>query len=544
MVNIKDMEQAIEKGEVDDSFKSKVDWFNKNKQSVNHLYKYECLDCGAVHSTKDYEHLRCSCGAINFKLLAHEEGTTPPEFIKKSYVKKNDADLRYDILMAIKDKKWSEVSEMMATYIEESLHIYTTKCDNKSEMWVYKDGIYTPNGRSEIKELLRRVLGDIFSNFHYNAALAKIEADTFIEPDDFFKIRYMEEIPVLNGILNIYTKKLSPFTPNKIFFSKLPVRYDPEAKCPQIDKFLEDILPYNEDKKIYYELGGFALLKEYKFEKAFMFVGDGRNGKGKAIDLMKRVIGSDNCAAIPLASLEAESFSISGLFNKMLNLGGDISNTDLKDTSMFKSLTGRDLVRGKRKFLNDISFVNFAKFVFACNELPMVYDTKKGFWDRWILLDFPYTFVTLEEYESYPDKSMVKIRDEDILDKITTPEEMSGLLNKFLEALDKLLATRTFSTTKGSDEVKNLWIRKANSFISFCIDNIEEEYDSRITKRELRKKYSDYCKVHKVPGKSDKVIRNTLQEYYGASEERIFESLRQTHDWYWIGIKWRKNDKK
>jgi len=101
-------------------------------------------------------------------------------------------------------------------------------------------------------------------------------------------------------------------------------------------------------------LAGFGLYKEYFIEKSIMLVGGGRNGKGKTIELLKRLVGADNCCSIPLASLRADGFSISELFRKLFNLAGDIGNQDLKDTSMFKSLTGRDLVNGKRKFMNDL----------------------------------------------------------------------------------------------------------------------------------------------------------------------------------------------
>jgi len=38
--------------------------------------------------------------------------------------------------------------------------------------------------------------------------------------------------------------------------------------------------------------------------------------------------------------------------------------------------------------------------IFACNELPRVYDTSKGFWRRWILINFPYEFVDRERYKT------------------------------------------------------------------------------------------------------------------------------------------------
>jgi putative DNA primase/helicase len=332
--------------------------------------------------------------------------------------------------------------------------------------------------------------------------------------------------------------RLSPFTPEKIFFNKLPVIYDPTKKCPKIDKFLRDVLANEEDVKVYYELCGFGLLDEYKYEKAFMFHGEGRNGKGKSIELVKRLFGIENCSAVPLHALRGEDFSISELFGKRLNLAGDIGSQDLKETNMFKSLTGRDLVAGKRKFLRNIHFENNAKFVFACNELPMVYDMTRGFWDRWILLDYPYTFVTQEELDKAEEKSKLKLKDDEIITKITTPDELSGLLNEAIVGMVRLKKNRKFSVTKGSEEVKQTWIRKSNSFIAFCFDKIQDEYDGRIEKKVLRKRYAEYCKQHKVSPKSDFVIKKVLVENYGATEIRG-EGIMGTRNDYWEGIAWR-----
>jgi putative DNA primase/helicase len=272
-----------------------------------------------------------------------------------------------------------------------------------------------------------------------------------------------------------------------------------------------------------------------------MFVGNGRNGKDKTLELIKRIIGINNCASIPLNQLQPDSFSISELFGKKINLAGDISSIDLKDTSTFKALTGRSQISGKRKFLSEIKFVNYAKMVFACNELPMAYDLSKGYWDRWILLEFPFTFVTKDEYDKAENKEGLKIRDEDIIEKITTKSELSGLLNKFLDGFDRLLKNRRFSSSKGTEEVKNTWIRKSNSFIAFCYDQIEEDGEGKINKKDLRKKYSDYCKEHKVNPKSDVVIKNTLQQTFGATEDDMNVALSgYKYEKFWIGVKWKK----
>lgn len=444
-------------------------------------------------------------------------------------------------LSLVKEKDWSSASELLRDYVLDNLKIYTIKDDIKTEIWTYKEGIYVPQGRSEIKKLLRNFLGKWYSNWIFGKVLDKIEPDTYIDAEDFFKVNNIDEIPVLNGILNLKTLELKPFDSKKIFFTKINANFDIEATCPKIEKFLKETLSKEEDIKVFYEIAGFGLYKDYFIEKAIMMVGNGRNGKGKSIELLKRFVGAENCCSIPLNSLKPESFSISELFRKLFNLAGDIGNQDLKDTSMFKSLTGRDLINGKRKYQNDIVFQNYAKFIFACNELPMVYDLSKGFWDRWVLLDYPYIFVTQEEYEKTEDKTNLKIRNPNIINEIITPKEMSGFLNQAILGLQRLRENKNFSSTKGSEEIKSTWIRKSNSFIAFCYDRIEEDGESKILKKDLRKKYSSYCKNHKISAKSDYVIKRVLQDTFGATEDR-FETFGGNYDWYWVGIKWKKKE--
>jgi len=443
-----------------------------------------------------------------------------------------------EVLTKLAIKKRGEATELLVENIEQQKNIYTTRSDIKSEMWIYKEGIYIPQGKSFIKEYCRKMLGQAFNTHICNEVINKIEADTFIESESFFENKYIYEIPVQNGILNINSRELSHFTPEKIFFNKLPIKYNPDLDCEKIDKFLSDVLKNEEDKTVFYEIAGFGLLKDYRFEKAFMFVGDGRNGKGKALELLKRLVGAENCSGIPLGSLRSDSFNISELFGKLFNLAGDISSKDLKETGMFKSLTGRDTISAQRKFLKDLIFQNYSKMIFACNELPRVYDYSSGFWERWILFEFPYKFVDKDIFEKEEDKTNLKIKDINIIDKITTEKELSGFLNAALDGLERIMKKEKFSSSKGTKETKDTWIRKSDSFMAFCMDCIVEDYKEKISKKELRKNYSLYCKNHKVSGVSDISIKITLQEMFGVIDEYISSGF-ENQEWCWTGIKFK-----
>ena len=291
-------------------------------------------------------------------------------FLKKKEKENEYSELQLEVLNLLVDKKRDDATEKIVKFIEERYSIYTTKDDSRSEVWIYKEGVYKPEGKSEIKELIRQILGKVYNSNICNRIIEKIEADTFIEQDKFFQINYLYEIPVQNGVLNIITNELSPFNKKKIFFNKLPVTYNPEAECPSIETHFKEVLKREDDKEVLYEVIGFLLYKDYFLEKMLMFVGNGRNGKGKTIDLIRRFIGIDNCASVPLTSIVDNNFRVSELFGKMVNLAGDLSHTSLKDTGMLKQTTGRDLLGVKRKFLKDIKFINYAKHIFSCNELP------------------------------------------------------------------------------------------------------------------------------------------------------------------------------
>jgi len=465
-------------------------------------------------------------------------------YAKKESFEKEEEDshlekLREEVWTSLMLKKPRAASELLVEEIKKKHSIYTTKDDIKPEIWVYDEGIYIPNGRSVIKAFCRMVLKEAYTVFIANEVIAKIEGDTQISQTDFFENKYVNELPVENGILNVLTKEITPFTHKKIFFTKLPVKFNEDSKCPSIDKFLKDILKSEEDIVVAYELMGAGLYKEYFTEKAGMLVGSGRNGKSKFLELTKRLVGAENCCSVPLRAMKEDNSSLCELHGRLFNLAGDIGASDLKDTGCFKQTIGRDLITAHRKFLRDLIFVNYSKHIFACNELPRVYDTTDGFWTKWVLLEFPYQFLGQKELDVLKDTKNKKLRDEHIIEKITTPEEMSGLLNRAIEGLARLISQKNFSQTKGTKEIKDFWIRHSDSFSAFCIDTIEEKQDAYISKKELRRRFHVYCKKHSIKGASDRAIKATLEDRYGVYDGR--KSINDEMTYVWEGVKFKSD---
>jgi len=461
----------------------------------------------------------------------------------------------YEILANPKEtiaKKKVKASEILVEYILEHNHIYTIResRNNDKEIWIYHNGIYIPNGDTYINEICRKILRNAYSISLMNLVLAKIEVDTYVSIEDFFKEEDPYILPVANGLLNLKTKELEEFDPNKKFFNKLNIRYNPIADCPKIKKFISEIVR-EQDVPLIQEMFGFSLVRSYFLKKAYMLLGRTDAGKTKLLLLLHHFLGYKNCSSVPLHKLMEDNFLLWKLHGKLANISGDSSSKSILNDDLFKRLVGEDPITADRKFKEAIEFMNYAKIINACNDLPKTYTYDNAFFNRWILIKFPNQFIVKKHFDKIPEeerkKNNIFLADENILDKIIDPLELEGLLNWALEGLDRLFK-KGFSYNKTADEIKLQWLRESNSFEAFFMDELEETktYDFFVTKEELKNSYKNYCKKHKLKIESDKIIKNSLEKDHGAYEKRITargeEDEGANRIRVWKGVRFKENE--
>ena len=466
------------------------------------------------------------------------------EQIEQDNLTNNPKQLRTDVYQALLVKNKRRATELLVQVLERKTKFYATQFDEANELYYFEEGIYKPEGKSFIKKFCRAILDEIYTEQLANEVCAKIEADSFIEQKEFFKPKNIDEICVLNGVLNIKTRELTDYTPDKIFFSKINAEYHPEAQCDEIETFLREVLADESDIQTIYEIIGSCLYRDYFIEKAIMMLGTGRNGKGKTISIIKSLLGEQNVTGIPLQKLENGDFKEIELLGKLANLGGDISNYPLKSTAKFKGLTGRDTITASKKFKNDVSFVNYAKMIFATNNLPKTYDLTEGFFGRWVYLDFPYTFKSQKDYDEAikldPTNTKIKLMNPNRVESLLNPSELSGLLNKALDGLNNLLQNGDYTSSKSSENIKCWWVRNSDSFLAFCWENIETA-DSElewISKDTLRQKYQKFCTTNKLVSEGDKHIHEIMiREIKSWDGQTTDENGNRI--WVWKGIKFK-----
>jgi len=497
---------------------------------------YHCFHCGSKGNIfKLYQDLY-NCSFVDAKHeLANMAGA--PEKIRKQ------------AMQFIASQNKEKMSELICSEFLKNNKVYTIRHDKINEMWIYKNGIYVNNGKTYIIEYTRAILKEFYTTHRCNQIIAKIEADTYIDQEDFFINEDINKIPVQNGILDLFTRKLEPFDSKYKFFNKLGAVYNPDAKAESFEKFQSDIHQTENDVKLNQEFYGYCLYRDYKFEKALMKVGNGRNGKGKDIECLKRLLSPENCVNISLQKLSTDKFCVADLHNKMANLGSDLSGSTLNDTEMFKQLTGHDMVSADRKFLNKIHFQNYAKMIFATNNLPEVPNDKSvGFKDRWVFLEYKNTYKLADEYNRYTPEQIetdnIKLADTNIIDKLTTIEEMSGILNWALDGLDRLFKNKCFTKSSTTEYMENYWQRKSSSADAFIMDELEIKYDDEffISSQVMKQIYHSYCQKYKIKPEKWKKFQDKIDEFGGIYEKKNRTAVGLGTLWGWSGIKLKHED--
>lgn len=328
-----------------------------------------------------------------------------------------------------------------------------------------------------------------FAQKHFNPACNNVMAAEFLGivyrtnlvPTQFWETT-LRKVNFENGILDLTTNQLTPHSMTVGFKAILPYAYDPTAKCPTFDKFLDDVTCGSKDlQSLLIEFGGYSLSGDEPWAaKMLVLEGDGRNGKSTLIKALKAVAGNNSYAALGMkllmnvdrrASLDGALFNICEEAPKVVS-----------DTSDLKALSAGDEITVRRLYKEPYQFVNRAKLIFSCNSLPKSQDTSHGYFERFCIVPFNATF----------DKSN---RDPFIFEKIKA--ELPGIFNLFHAGYKTLLARRMFIESEESLKQLDGYKEVTDSAVSWFKEQVtvESEGGGFITIKALFASYSEYVEM-------------------------------------------------
>ena len=302
------------------------------------------------------------------------------------------------------------------------------------------------------------------------------------------------DVPFLNGIINVKTGGTRQITPSDNITYVIPHYFNPQAKIrtPNVQSFYDISLEGNPDKqKFFSQMLGYCMTRSAEYQVFFVFKGVGGTGKSTLVDVVRNIMGSDNISDLQLYQFEKD-FGVEALFNKLVNLGDDISGAKLVDSDTFKKASSGDVINIGRKYKDDLVFRPFAKIIFTTNPPPKIVD-KTGAMQRRMRLVSSNRIVRPEE------RNPNFVRD-------LTAEDYQVIINDALTAIFDLLgkggkvpATKTFP-----DPAESLRMKEELRILQDRTYNwIKTEYTGVLPQLALDgkgtmsqyQKFVDFCKV-------------------------------------------------
>lgn len=385
-------------------------------------------------------------------------------------------------------------------------------------LFVYdpQEGEYSPRSEELIKREMAKRLDEDTRARYYSDVFFYINATVPIKP----LCEDPELILVKNGILNTRTRELRSFTPELFLTSKIPTKYDPQAKCSMIEKFLSEVL--EEGKiKLLQELCGYTLYRRITFHKAGLLVGTGRNGKGVTLKLIEALLGPKNCSSETVQDLCYNRFSKANLLLKLANISADLPSSELKHTGTIKMLVAGDTVNAEYKGKTAFPYVPFAKHFYSANQIPPIANTEDNdaYYLRWIIIEYAHQFIG-------------KTADKQLIKKLTTDSELSGFLNWALDGLERLLKQNDFSETEDVDKTRKEYIKRSDSRRAFIEEKLKttDEYTDYIFNDDLHREFIKYCHQEKLPPCTKGELTKAMQQFCPGAEHTKIRPSKDEQD--------------
>lgn len=356
----------------------------------------------------------------------------------------------------------------------------------------FNEGIYEDS--DEERSFMKKEIKDIGMSFKIpmptgliDQTLKLVELDTLVRTDECEPD--LEHVVVLNnGILDMRDWTFKDFNSDKIYFSKIPVDYIPDAPKPTIFlKYIDTCFAGNEEQKdLMQEALGYTLTKTYKYQDIFYMLGTGGNGKGSMISIIKMMLGEENCTSFSLFQLSDGNnvdYNIAMMKGKHVNLCGDVGKAKVVNTENIKKLSSNtDLVTGRHVRERPFQFINYAKMFFLFNRIPASDACTTGDRRRIRMINFNNSF------SEKPNEI------KDIHRVIKEAGELPGVLLWAIEGLKRLEKNQKFTDTRSISQRAIEYDRKSETMRYFVEEIAFEDPGAMLPREILLDRYTKFVK--------------------------------------------------
>jgi putative DNA primase/helicase len=191
-----------------------------------------------------------------------------------------------------------------------------------------------------------------------------------------------------NKAVNVVTEEEYPLSPMLWVHGALDFEWNPDAPAPLWMKFLEEVLPGDQDaKNVIEEFLGLCMTEETKFQKALMLIGRPRSGRGTISHVLRKLVG-EGYAPLSFHSWARGENSREPLIGKRVGVFADVrfkagrmygqsydpGGIDHVSAELLLNITGQDELSIPRKYIGAWHGRLPMKIVVISNEVPNLND--------------------------------------------------------------------------------------------------------------------------------------------------------------------------
>ena len=368
-------------------------------------------------------------------------------------------------------------------------------------LWVYDEtkGYFNRWGEQHVAHVLENRLGSHYSRTEKDEIVARLQARNQTHRDELNAgAQDGYHVCVGNGVVDLATGELHEHDPSFKFTRGLPWDYEPSRADPEpVLDFLDDVTKREEDRDTLLDHLAHGLMPGHPYRAFVITYGPGSNGKTQMGQLFRGFVGEDNAASVELQDLTGDDqFATGGLPGAFVNVGDDISVSEIRDVSILKSLTGSGTIRANEKYEKQYEFQNEAAMFFSANEPPRIAEESAAIGDRLYPIEMPYRFVGEAEYD--PEDARLKRKEPGISKRLLEDESaMRGLLLLCVKHAQRLIESNgEYSMPEGPRERREMYEAASDPIRRFGLEYLEQgDQNDLVLKDDAYDVYNSMCEL-------------------------------------------------
>lgn len=216
------------------------------------------------------------------------------------------------------------------------------------------------------------------------------------------------------------------------------------------------------------------------YAACLVMVGEGANGKSVVAETIAEQLFPPDAVTYTTPQAWARSFTLSRLRNSRLNVASELPDAELASSDVFKAVIDGGKLEVEDKNKDPYTMRPRAGHIFLANSLPSTRDNSKGFWRRFLVLEFNRDFTKDPAPET---KEAVKAK---------LIKESAGIMVWALHGAVRLLRQGRYTVPTSHHRVMRDWRLQADQVAAFVDECCVQDKDETSAK-EAFNAFREWC---------------------------------------------------